>query len=67
MLYIVISAGTSVIGSVRKNSGGKRQAWYQSHVVTDKRRSLSALVRYLGGQTHRRQRRKWPAFTCDYL
>ena len=32
------------IGSVRKNSGGKRQAWYQSQVITGKCRSLSALV-----------------------
>ena len=27
-----------------KNSGGKRQAYYQSQVITGKRRSLSALV-----------------------
>ena len=27
-----------------KNSGGKRQAWYQLQVTTGKRRSLSALV-----------------------
>ena len=32
------------LGGVRKNSGGKRQAWYQSQVITGKRRSLSALA-----------------------
>ena len=31
-------------GRVRKNSGGKRQAYYQSQVITGKRRSLSVLA-----------------------
>ena len=35
---------TSLIGRVRKNSGGKRQACYQPQVTTGKRRSLSPLV-----------------------
>ena len=64
---------SKLIGRVRKNSGGKRQAHYQPHVCTGKRRpdqlmvlgyythrpgtSGITLVRYLSGQTERRQRR----------
>ena len=33
-----------LIGRVRKNSDGKRQAYYQSQEITGKLRSLSALV-----------------------
>ena len=40
----VIGGGPVPIGSVRKKSGGKRQAWYQLQVTTGKHRSLSALV-----------------------
>ena len=36
-----------IIGSVRKNCGGRRQAWYQSQVIKGKRWSLSALVQNL--------------------
>ena len=54
----VVTSFITIIGSVRKNSGGKRQAYYQSQVITGKRRSLSALeillIRYLSGQTSNR-------------
>ena len=39
----VIVVGHS-IGSVQKNSSGKRQASYQSQVIAGRRRSLSALA-----------------------
>ena len=60
-----------LIGRVRKNSGGKRQADYQPQVSTGKRRpgrlmvlgdythrsetSGNSLVSYLSGQTQRHQ------------
>ena len=70
------------IGRVRKNSGGKRQADYQPQVTTGKRRpdrllvlggcthrpeiSGISLVRYLSGQSQRRQRWQVPAiYLCS--
>ena len=61
----------------KKNSGGKRQAYYQTQVSTGKRQADLLLVlgecthrpetsgitlaSHLSGQTQRRQRWKWPA------
>ena len=71
------------IGRVRKNSGGKRQAWYQPQVTTGTHQayrlliaaylclslltSAFSLVVHLSRQTQRRQRRKSPAIYLYYL